>query len=50
MNLAGGPTEWSTGKKFKLERVNPIDGEKTTLDSVVSPGDTLTILSRGLFW
>ena len=50
MNLAGGPTEWSTGKKFKLERVKPIEDEKTTLDSVVSPGDTLTVLPRGLFW
>jgi len=49
INLAGGPTEWSTGKKFKLERVKTIESEKKSLDSLVFPGDTLTVLPRRLF-
>ena len=46
INLAGGPTQWSTGRKFKLERAEPIDGEEITLNSVVRSGDTLTVLPR----
>ncbi len=50
INLAGGPSEWSTGKKFKLERANPIDDEKKSLNSVIRSGDTLTVLPRRFLW
>ena len=50
INLAGGPSEWSTGKKFKLERANPVDDEKKSLNSVIQSGDTLTVLPRRFFW
>ena len=49
INLAGGATEWSTGKKFKLERAKPTEEEKHDLNSQVYPGDTLTVLPRRLF-
>ena len=50
INLAGGPSEWSTGRKFKLERAIPIDGEKISLNSIIQSGDTLTVLPRRFFW
>ena len=50
INLAGGPTQWSTGKKFKLERAKVIEGEKLSLNSVVRSGDTLTVLPRRFLW
>lgn len=50
INLAGGTSEWSTGKKFKLERAKPIEGEKISLSSVVRSGDTLTVLPRRFLW
>ncbi len=50
INLAGGPTQWSTGRKFKLERAKPVDGEKISLNSVIRSGDTLTVLPRRFLW
>ena len=50
INLAGGPSEWSTGKKFKLERAKSVDGEKKSLNSVIRSGDTLTVLPRRFLW
>ena len=46
INLAGGVTEWSNGKRFKIEWEKPIPNERFTLDTPVYPGDTLTILPR----
>jgi len=46
INLAGGVTEWSNGKRFKIEREKPIADERFSLDTPVYPGDTLTILPR----
>lgn len=46
INLAGGVTEWSNGKRFKIDREREIDREKLSLDSPVYPGDVVTILPR----
>jgi polysaccharide export outer membrane protein len=46
INLAGGVTEWSNGKRFNVERELIIDNEKLSLDSPVYPGDVVTILPR----
>ncbi|MBX2847017.1 MAG: polysaccharide export protein [Acidiferrobacterales bacterium] len=46
INLAGGVTEWSNGKRFKIEREKKIAGEKFSLESPVYPGDVVTILPR----
>lgn len=47
INIAGGPTEWATGSKFKLDRAKKDASEKKiTEDSTVYPGDILTILPR----
>lgn len=46
INLAGGVTEWSNGKRFKIDREQQLEGERLTLDSHVSPGDVVTILPR----
>jgi polysaccharide export outer membrane protein len=46
INLAGGVTEWSNGKRFNIEREKPIADENFSLDTPVYPGDTLTILPR----
>ena len=46
INLAGGVTEWSNGKRFVIEREKPKDNEKLSLDTLVYPGDVVTILPR----
>jgi len=46
INLAGGLTEWSNGKRIKIEREKRIEGEKFSMDSPVYPGDVVTILPR----
>lgn len=46
INLAGGVTDWSNGKRFTLERTKIIPGEKLSSETRVYPGDTLTILPR----
>ena len=46
INLAGGVTDWSNGKRFTLERSKIIPREKFNSESLVYPGDTLTILPR----
>ena len=46
INIAGGVTDWSNGKRFRLERNKIIPGEKFNTESFVYPGDTLTILPR----
>jgi len=46
INLAGGVTEWSNGKRFKVDREQKIENEKLSLDSPVYPGDVVTILPR----
>ena len=46
INLAGGVTDWSNGKRFKLDRARPVSGEKFNSETLIFPGDTLTILPR----
>lgn len=46
INLAGGVTEWSNGKRFKVEREKPIEDERFSLDTPIYPGDILTVLPR----
>lgn len=46
INLAGGVTEWSNGKRFKIEREQDVEEERLNLDSSVFPGDVVTILPR----
>lgn len=46
INLAGGVTDWSNGKRFKVERAKIIHGEKFTQDTLIYPGDTITVLPR----
>ena len=46
INLAGGVTEWSNGKRFTIEREVNVDNESLNLDSPVYPGDVVTILPR----
>lgn len=46
INLAGGVTEWSNGKRFNVDREKKIKGERLNLDSPVYPGDVITILPR----
>jgi len=46
INLAGGVTDWSNGKRFKLERAKKQANEKFSPDSLVYPGDTITVLPR----
>lgn len=46
INLAGGVTEWSNGKRFTIEREKPIEDERYSLDAPVYPGDVVTILPR----
>ena len=46
INLAGGVTEWSNGRRFTVEREMPKGDEKFTPDSPVYPGDVVTVLPR----
>lgn len=46
INLAGGVTEWSNGKRFKIDREQQNDDDRLSLDSSVFPGDVVTILPR----
>lgn len=46
INLAGGLTEWSNGKRFKIDREKVVADELFTLDSPVYPGDVVTVLPR----
>lgn len=46
INMAGGVTEWSNGKRFKIEREKQRENERLDLDSPVYPGDVVTILPR----
>ena len=46
INLAGGVTEWSNGKRFDIEREKKVGSERLSLDSAVYPGDVVTILPR----
>lgn len=46
INIAGGVTEWSNGKRFKIEREKSVEDERLSLDSPVYPGDVVTILPR----
>ncbi len=46
INLAGGVTEWSNGRRFNIEREQPIENERYSLDTPVYPGDVVTILPR----
>jgi polysaccharide export outer membrane protein len=46
INIGGGVTEWSNGKRFTIERENEVDSERLSLDSPVYPGDVVTILPR----
>lgn len=46
INLAGGVTEWSNGKRFKIDREQQKDEDRLSLDSSVFPGDVVTILPR----
>ncbi|RBP52945.1 polysaccharide export outer membrane protein [Arenicella xantha] len=47
INLAGGVTEWSNGKRFKIDREQKQDDDLLSLDSSVFPGDVVTVLPRG---
>jgi len=46
INLAGGVTEWSNGKRFTIDREQSVDSEDLSLDSSVYPGDVVTVLPR----
>lgn len=47
INIAGGVTDWATGSKFKLDRASSRqETGKESEDSLVYPGDVLTILPR----
>ncbi len=46
INLAGGVTEWSNGKRFTIEREKPIENDRSSVDAPVYPGDVVTILPR----
>lgn len=46
INLAGGVTEWSNGKRFTIDRELTVESESLSLDSYVYPGDVVTILPR----
>jgi len=46
INLAGGVTDWSNGRRFRIERAKIIPGEKLNQDTLVYPGDTVTVLPR----
>lgn len=46
INLAGGVTEWSNGKRFTIDREKRVDDERLSLDSAVYPGDVVTVLPR----
>lgn len=46
INLAGGVTEWSNGKRFKIEREKPLDDGELNADTPVNPGDVVTVLPR----
>jgi len=46
INLAGGLTEWSNGRRFKIEREKELSNESLNLDSPVFPGDVVTVLPR----
>lgn len=46
INLAGGVTEWSNGKRFKIDREQQVNDDRLSLDSYVYPGDVVTILPR----
>ncbi len=47
INLAGGTTDWASTSKFTVKRADKtIKDGKLTMDSVVYPGDTLTVLPR----
>lgn len=46
INLAGGVTEWSNGKRFKIDREQQKEDDRLSLDSPVFPGDVVTILPR----
>ncbi|MFT6032320.1 MAG: protein involved in polysaccharide export with SLBB domain [Arenicella sp.] len=46
INIAGGVTEWSNGKRFTVEREKKLESERLDLDSGIYPGDVVTILPR----
>lgn len=46
INLAGGVTEWSNGKRFTIERETSKGNESLTPDTPVYPGDVVTVLPR----
>lgn len=46
INIAGGLTEWSNGKRFTIDRKKEVDDERLSLDSPVYPGDVVTVLPR----
>jgi len=46
INIGGGVTEWSNGKRFTIEREKEVDNERLSLDSPVHPGDVVTVLPR----
>ena len=46
INLAGGLSDWGSGSRFSLEREIDIPNEKLSSESLIFPGDVLTILPR----
>ena len=46
--LAGGETEWASSSRYRIQRENSADSARANEDTVIYPGDTVTI-EAGLF-
>ena len=46
--IAGGETEWASSSRFRIQREGFSESERTSKDSIVNPGDTITV-EAGLF-
>lgn len=41
--LAGGPTEWASSSRYRLQREGSTESSRVNEDSIIYPGDTLSI-------
>lgn len=46
INIAGGVTEWATGTRFTLDKENETSEQRLSIETLISPGDTVTVLPR----
>jgi len=48
INIAGGVTEWASSSRFRVDKENGNNTEeqRLSLETLVSPGDTITVLPR----